>query len=324
MTSSSPVQSSVLSAADLENFLAYGFVHLKNCFDTAPGSVAHRWVEESWLRNGISPTDRTTWPNDKIHMPGTERVNVRDFSPYAYAAICELCGGEDRVKEDTTWGNFFIANYGFGRNKEWVAPSPKAEGWHVDGDMFLHFLDSADQGLLVVVLFSDIHPQGGGTFIACDSVEKIARYLAAHPEGVEPNGFSAKTLIQQCKDCRETTGKAGDVFLLHPFTLHTSSYNHRPEARFMINPVVELREPMRLDRRSDGSAYSPVEQAINRALGVEHYDFKPTSPRRRIVPPRIAQQQALLEKEKQRLEALEASRSSESPVTFLNRLLNKK
>jgi hypothetical protein len=40
--SSTPGRSPVLSAADLENFLAFGFVHLTDCFDTSPGSVAHR------------------------------------------------------------------------------------------------------------------------------------------------------------------------------------------------------------------------------------------------------------------------------------------
>jgi len=174
----------------------------------------------------------------------------------------------------------------------------------VDGDSFLHFLDSAEQSLLVVVLFSDIHPKGGGTFIACDSVPLVARYLADHPEGVLPNGFPNKEFILDCHDCRETTGKAGDVFLLHPFMLHTSSYNHRPEARFMINPAAQLREPMRFDRRSDGSAYSPIEQAVLRALGVAHYPFEPKSPRQEIVPPRVARQREMLEKERERLAAL--------------------
>lgn len=289
----------MLSAADLEQFLAYGFVHLKDCFDTSPGSIAHRWAQESWLRNGIDPNNRTTWPNDKIHMPNTETMRVSEFSPKAYAAICELCGGEEQIDVTQSWGNGFIANYGFGRDKDWMAPGPNVSGWHVDGDWFLHFLDSPEQGLLIVALFSDIHPKGGGTYIACDSIPLIARFLAEHPEGVEPNGFP-KDLIHQCRDFRETTGEAGDVFLLHPFTLHTSSYNHRPEARLMINPSGILRSPMRYDRRSDGSAYAPMEQVVLRALGVEHLPFEPTVPRRRIVPARVAQQKALLEKEAQR------------------------
>jgi hypothetical protein len=302
MITSSPGSSSVLSAAEIEHFLAHGFVQLSDCFDTSPGSHAGRWIRESWLRNGLPPDDVSKWPIDKIHMPSQEYVRVREFSPRAFAAISELCGGEDRVAGDLSWGNGFIANYGFGRDKAWVAPGPEAEGWHVDGDFFLHFLDSADQALLVIVLFSEVRPQGGGTFIACDSVPIVARYLAAHPEGIDPHQFPNRELIKSCRDFREVTGKPGDVILLHPFMIHTSSFNHQPIARLMINPPAVLREPMRLDRRSDGSAYSPIEQAIHRALGVAHYDFQPAVPRQRIVPEhRLAREQALLAQERERL-----------------------
>ena len=279
--------SDILSAADLDNFLRYAFVHLTDCFDASPGSTAHRWVEESWARNGISPQDRSHWPNDKIHMPSTERITVREFSPKAFAAICQLCGGESQVDTTETWHNGFIANYGLGRDRPWAAPGPEAGGWHVDGDWFLHFLDSREQGLLMVVLFSDIHPRGGGTFIACDSVPHVARFLAAHPEGVEPDGFPIAEIVRQCRDFREVTGKAGDVFLLHPFIVHTSSYNHRPEARFMINPSGVLNAPLCFDRRSTDSSYAPVEQAVLAALAREYLDFQPTTSRRRITPARI-------------------------------------
>jgi hypothetical protein len=303
MTLSSFGQSPVLSVADHENFLARGFVHLTACFDIAPGSLAHRWVQESWLRNGILPEDRSTWPKDKIHMPYTEAMKVRDFSPKAFAAICELCGGEDQVDPTQTWSNGFIANYGLGRDKEWIAPGPEVGGWHVDGDWFWHFLDGPEQGLLIVVLFSDIHPQGGGTFIACDSIPFIVRFLAEHPEGIDPNGFPIKDIIPQCRDFCEVTGKAGDVFLLNPFTLHTSSYNHRAEARLMINPSAILNRPMLLDRRADGSAYSPLEKSILQALGRDHFDFQPTTPRRRILSRGAAMRESLLAREQERLAA---------------------
>ena len=304
MTNSSPGPSSTLSATDLEHFLAYGFVHLTNCFDTSPGSVAHRWVRESWSRVGLSPDDPSTWPNDKIALPELETIPVRDFSPRAFAAICELSGGEDRAVTDIAWGNRFIVNYGLGRDKDWIPPGPSTPGWHLDGDFFLHFLDSPEQALLVVVLFSDIHPQGGGTFIACDSIPVAARYLAVHPEGVDVHAFPCKEFVRGCRDFRETTGKAGDVFLLHPFTLHASSYNHRPEARFMINPVAHFREPMCFDRRSDGSAYSPVEQAVLNALGVDHYDFQPTCARQKVAAERVAREREFLARERERLAKL--------------------
>ncbi len=306
-------QRQVLSPADIEHFLQYGYIRLSNCFDTGPGSLAHRWAQESWQRNGIKPDDFDSWPKDKIHMSASETRQVREFSPRAYQAICELSGGAERIEQDMAWGNGFIANYGFGRDKAWEPPSPQVDGWHVDGDFFHHFLDSAEQGLLIVVLFSDIHPKGGGTYIATDSIAPVARHLAAHPEGLNPFGFAHGPLTELCKDCIETTGKAGDVFFLHPFMLHTSSYNHRPEARLMINPTVILREPMRFDRRSDGTAYSPVEQAILRALGAEHYPFTPRAPRIRGTRQSMS---ALWNEAKAKAAAAEAAR----PLTLRKRI----
>jgi hypothetical protein len=163
-------------------------------------------------------------------------------------------------------------------------------------EFFHAFSRQSGTGSSCFVLFTDVHPRGGGTFIACDSVGPVARYLAAHPEGVNPSELPGKEWIRECHDFRETTGRAGDVFLVHPYLLHTSSYNHRPEARLMINPPVRLREPMRFDRRADGSAYSAVELAVLRALGVRHCDFQPAGPRLMVVPPRVTMQTKLVEK----------------------------
>src|SRR5271156_4404816 len=101
--------STVLSAADLENFRAFGFIQLTDCFDASPGSTAHRWAQESWQRNSIDPANRATWPNDKIHMSGSETRLVREFSPKAFAAMCELCGGDEQVDPEQVWSNGFIA-----------------------------------------------------------------------------------------------------------------------------------------------------------------------------------------------------------------------
>jgi hypothetical protein len=54
----------------------------------------------------------------------------------------------------------------------------------------VHFLDSPEQGLLVTPLWAPIAPRGGGTYIATDGVDMIAKYLAEHPEGVLPTGLS--------------------------------------------------------------------------------------------------------------------------------------
>ena len=52
-------------------------------------------------------------------------------------------------------------------------------GWHNDGDFFVHFLDSPEQGLLVIPLWSDVVERGGGTVICCDGIAHIARHLVS-------------------------------------------------------------------------------------------------------------------------------------------------
>ncbi len=178
-------------------------------------------------------------------MPAIETREVRDIAPRAWAAICQLMGGEERIAAPVWWGDAFIANYRLGAERAWLPPGPAVTGWHKDGDFFLHFLDSPEQGLLAIVLWDDVLPRGGGTFVCCDSVGHIARFLAEHPEGVDPfTGFPNREFINRCHDFREATGQAGDVYLMHPFMLHASSQNALRRPRFITNPPAAFREPM--------------------------------------------------------------------------------
>jgi hypothetical protein len=188
------------------------------------------------------------------------------------------------------WSDSFIFNLGDGADRPWSPPSPTVPGWHKDGDFFRHFLDSPEQGLLPIVLWSDVIHQAGGTFAACDSVPLVARYLRDHPEGVEPNGFPIRSMIEQCRDFIEVTGAAGDVFILHPYLLHASSQNVLKLTRVITNPPVALREPMNFNR-TNPAAFSPVEKAILNGLGVERYDYQPTHQRERVIPERVLRQQ---------------------------------
>ena len=170
----------------------------------------------------------------------------------------------------------FAVNFRQGADKPYQPPSASAPGWHKDGWHFRHFLDSPDQGLLGIPLMTDVLPEGGGTFIAADSVPVVARYLAAHPEGVLPDAFPWKDLLSECRDFREITGEAGDFFLLHPYLLHAVSQNRLRRPRAICNVLYELAEPMGFDRA--GGNYSPGGGSRPAGLGVDHYDFRPTQP----------------------------------------------
>ena len=167
---------------------------------------------------------------------------------------------------------------------------------------FRHYLDSPEQGLLTIILWTDVLPSGGSTFVACDSVAPIARFLADHPEGVMPGGFPFGQMAADCRDKIEATGQAGDVYLMHPYLLHASSLNKLRLPRLITNPPVALREPMQFNRENPDD-FSLVERAVLRGLGVEKYDFSPTGEREKVVPKRVQMQAQMREAEASRLAA---------------------
>ena len=230
----------VLTDADIKQFLTRGFVKLPGA---VPPEVIAEYTTDVWERLGYDPAKPETWEKHWQPLPHTRGKQVQEVSPVAYDAICDLCG-EDRIKS-AWWGDSLIVNLGRAEDETaWEPPTPSAPGWHTDGDFFKHFLDSPEQGLLTIILWSDVTPRNGATFVAGDSVPFVAQYLAAHPEGMMPNNLGTREHIQKCTDFFEATGSAGDVYLLHPFTIHASSRNATRRLRLITNPPVQLKEPM--------------------------------------------------------------------------------
>ena len=59
-----------------------------------------------------------------------------------------------------------------------------------------------------------------------------------------------RELFKACdREAVELTGEVGDVFLLHPLTLHGASSNQLERPRWMVNPLVELVRPVDLKAR---------------------------------------------------------------------------
>lgn len=287
----------VLSEAQVRHFLERGHIIIHEAF---PRETAALWTEHSFSRLGYDPSDPATWQQPIIHMPTVHRFDICEFAPDAWAAACDLMGGADRIRQPCMIGDGFIVNFRWEADRPWQPPSTASPGWHKDGDFFRHFLDSPEQGLLTLVIWSDIAHRGGGTYIACDSVAPVARYLAARPEGVLPNDFDFRTLVSGCRDFLEYKGQTGDIVLIHPYILHASSQNLSGIPRFLTNPPFALKEPMNFNRANPDD-YSPVELAVLGGLGVERLDFLPAAPRERVYPERERIQQKMLEEERARL-----------------------
>lgn len=287
----------VLTEAQEQEFLDNGFVVIHDCFTP---EAAAEYTDHVWTRLGYDADDQSTWAQSSIHMPSHHRFDVREFAPKAWQAACDLLGGEDRIAKPYVWGDGFIVNLWEGADQPWQPASAQARGWHKDGDFFRHFLDSPEQGLLTLVLWSDVQHQGGATFVAADSVGPVARYLAERPGGVLPNEFDVPSLVGQCENFVEATGRIGDVFLLHPFVLHAKAQNLLRLPRLITNPPVHLAEPMRFDRENPDD-FSLVEKAVLRGLGVERHEFVRTAPREAVVPERVRRQERMKAEEEARL-----------------------
>ncbi|PHH51137.1 hypothetical protein CFIMG_005147RA [Ceratocystis fimbriata CBS 114723] len=288
----------VLTEEEKEFFIQNGWIHLKGCFSR---DQAESITGNVWERLGMAPNDKSTWTRDKIHMGGEKTFNAQEFAPKAWEAICELCGGEDRILESAKWWqDALIVNLG-SADKEGQPEAPHdLWGWHVDGDFFVHYLDSPEQGLLAIPLFTDVAPGAGGTVICPEAMPILAKHLYENPAGVSPlmdprdspdfrnieiGKYTSRysDMAHGCVNFVEACGDVGDVFLLHPLILHTASNNSLRHLRIITNPPIGLKEPFKF-YRPEGD-YSLVELATLRALGRENLEgWSITHPREGMTP----------------------------------------
>ncbi|CAG8927556.1 unnamed protein product [Penicillium salamii] len=296
-----PQPSPVLSEEQIRHFMRHGFVRVPKCFSQ---QEADRWAGDVWERLGFSPTDKSTWTEEITHMDETMTMPIKTFAPKAWAAMCQLLGGEDRVApESATWNDAFIVNLG-SPETEGTWPSPAdLPGWHVDGDFFIHFLDSPEQALLVVPLFTSIQERAGGTMVCSDATKAIAQHLYDHPEGVspfmlprgqKPDGNPIDTpfysdIIQNCSEFHEMTGDLGDVILMHPLTCHSVAVNSLRHPRVITNPPASLKRPFNFDRDDPGQ-YSIVEKTTLELLGKDRLRGWKIQGKREFVVPEWAKQ----------------------------------
>jgi hypothetical protein len=217
------------------------------------------------------------------------RFQLETHAPRAFQAQADVVGGRGRLPKngvDLAWSDAAIGN--LGTTTVWHPPKPRQRGWHKDGWHFRHFLNSPEQGLLTVPIYTNILPHSGGTFIATDSIGPVARLLAEHPEGlhadsVQGSGYAIPNLIEQCSRFEELMGEPGDMVLLHPYVLHRVSENPSDRPRFIANAALVLNDPMQFDR-AVGDPYSLVELAVLRALQTNSLEFKTTRPMQAVVP----------------------------------------
>lgn len=220
--------------------------------------------EPAWKAGAeaFDPNDPSTFFRERIDLFGETLIDLEKELPRVWDAICTLVGGADRVAERHICDNVILNLRSPPLRPGAKAPEPGWESWHFDAPLELATFDRWINGLVGVVLVDDVAPGAGATYIAPESVELLTRELAAHPEGLDLVRRDIGVAISaRCTDLVELHGKAGDVFLLHPFMLHTASPNPTGRVRWMANPNFELTSPLDV-----ANPRSPIEQAITQHL----------------------------------------------------------
>jgi hypothetical protein len=296
----------VLTNEQVEYFKEFGWVKVEEAYPRQVSLDAQQIVWDNVEKRGILKNDKSTWTEEIVKL--NEVYFEKEFqlcNTSRMADAIEDLVGEGRLSNRIVYGEsspenlsgygWWPVNFYLGKDKPWDVPTV---GWHWDGIQFKHFIDSPDQGLLCLCLFSEINTQGGGTLIAEGSHKLVAKFLAEQTEGIELSDAlpfmnrshpwlaeltgsidSETNRMEKFMNWHtdsdgvqlkvtETTGSPGDIFLCHPFLYHAASQNHLGIPRFMCNRTTPLKDRLQL-KRVDGGQYSPLETSIRNALSYD-------------------------------------------------------
>jgi hypothetical protein len=255
-----------LSEKQIHSFINDGFVKIDQAF---PTNIADECRAILWEQTSCNPNNPDTWTAPVI------RIGELGLAPFQQAANTALLhtafnqlAGKDNWLPSTTIGSFPI---------RFPSAIPATDtGWHVDAsfpgedatDYFKWRINVHSRGraLLMLFLFSDVSEQDAPTLIKVGSHADVARLLA--PEGDHGLSFmelAEKLDILPARKTITATGKAGTVYLCHPFIVHAAQDHHGKMPKFMAQPPLLTKHDF--DISTQNKNYCPVEMAIVNALG---------------------------------------------------------
>jgi hypothetical protein len=246
-------------SASLEQFRKHGWTRLPAAFSAEAAAAMREVVWEKLAHDGIDCHDPATWTVERpAHLQGLRsHPAFRGVaSPAVLAAIDAIMEGR-AYPAPKDWGSPFIA---FPSREPWRIPEG---GWHIDAKY-----TSALQppgGVKIFALFGEVATRGGATLVVSGSHRLVHRWFEENPPPPDTKSAEMRKLLlahPYLRDLQtaggpaeriarfmdapeehngvtlriaELTGAAGDVFLLHPLTMHAASPNAAAAPRFMLS-----------------------------------------------------------------------------------------
>lgn len=256
-----------LTTTQIDDFINNGFVKIEDAFSA---EVASECQAILWKATQCDPDNPASWTQPVIRIgelalePFKKAVNT----PVLHRAFDQLVGKDNWLPRHSL-GSFPI--------RFPVKQQADDTGWHVDAsfpgeDANNYFewrinINSKGRGLLMLFLFSDVAQQDAPTIIKAGSHFDVAKIL--EPEGEK--GLSFMELAQRLHtiSAREemvATGKAGTVYLCHPFIVHAAQNHSGTTPKFMAQPPLLTKHDFTFSKTAD--QLCPVEKAILAGLGM--------------------------------------------------------
>jgi hypothetical protein len=230
-----------VGVVDVERFVADGFVKLE---EAAPRPVADAARSLLWRQIGLSPDEQASWREPVIwasDLTGEGALGEVIKSPRLAQALDEVCGpGGWRPRP--TLGMVPVR---FPR-----LPGADDRGWHIDANAAApdgsYRCGARSQTMLLLVLLSEVGPADAPTRIRTGSQRDAAAALGDRL--LDP--FAAGPVVDAASAGRPlayATGRPGDVYLVHPLTVHAADEHRGSEPRFMAQTPVFLASPLTPD-----------------------------------------------------------------------------
>jgi len=255
----------ILSKEAIEQFILDGFVRIDNAF---PREAADKALDILWKDLPCDRSDPSTWTEPVIRLgmyaqkPFTDSINTQQLHQ-----VFDQLVGKDKWIPCQSVGTFPV--------RFPSARQPGDTGKHVDagfpgkdpGNFFEWRINIRSKGraLLMLILYSDVGNNDAPTVIYKGSHIDVARLLSKEGgPGLSFRELAGKLDGLPHREEVYATGKAGTVYLCHPFLVHSAQPHRGSRPKFMAQPPLLLRDELSL---SDATGYAPVEQAIRLALG---------------------------------------------------------
>ncbi|AFM15662.1 Phytanoyl-CoA dioxygenase (PhyH) [Mycolicibacterium chubuense NBB4] len=222
---------------DVDAFLADGFVHVAG---TAPRETVDAARELLWQRLGLSPDEPENWSRPVVwtaDLTGDGPFGEIARSPVLADALDRLVGAGAWVPRGSL-GNIPV--------RFPVRPPADDRGWHIDLNTPCAdgswAVSARPHTMLVLTLLSEVSTDDAPTRLRAGSHRDTPAALGDGLFGA----VEAAALVDAASAHRpvhHATGSPGDVYVVHPFTVHAADEHRGTTPRFMAQGPVLLTSP---------------------------------------------------------------------------------